>query len=140
MFLQKPVKPDWKKVLLGFLLLAIMVLVLDVGCMFRRITGVPCPGCGMTRACFAAMRFDFKQAFYYHPLWILPAPLALAVVFFPRGVFVSPRAEKIAAIVLLGLVLGVYAVRMILLFPDTPPMEYQSENLLYWLASLVGLV
>ena len=94
----------------------------------------------MTRACFAAMRFDFKQAFYYHPLWILPAPLALAVVFFPRGVFVSPRAEKIAAIVLLGLVLGVYAVRMILLFPDTPPMEYQSENLLYWLASLVGLV
>lgn len=140
MFLQKPVMPDWKKVLLGFLLLALAVLVLDVGCIFRRITGIPCPGCGMTRACLAAMRLDFHSAFFYHPLWFLPAPLVLGTIFFPGGIFVSQKAEKVMACVLLALVLGVYAVRMLLFFPDTPPMEYQSENLLYWLASLAGLV
>ncbi len=138
MIFRKPVRPNWKRVLLGALLLAAAVLIMDVGCVFRKTTGVPCPGCGMTRAHLAALRLDFKDAFFYHPLWFLPAPLAAAELFFPGGVFRSKKAQNALTAVLLAAVLGVYLVRMILYFPDTPPMEYQPDNLLLRLASLLG--
>ena len=40
-------------------------------CPFLYFFGVPCPGCGMTRALIKACTFDFKAAFYYHPLFLL---------------------------------------------------------------------
>ena len=50
-----------------------------IGCPFRWATGVPCPGCGMTRAYLALARLDFRAAAAYHPLfWAVPALAALA--------------------------------------------------------------
>lgn len=140
MFLQKPVKPDYKKILLGGLLTAVLILGLDMGCIFRLVTGVPCPGCGMTRAHLAALSLDFRAAFFYHPLWFLPAPLVLIQIFFPGGLFCDRRWNHLAAMLLGILVMGTYVVRMLLLFPDTPPMEYQFHSLFGWLGRLLGLL
>ena len=140
MLLGKPVCPDWKKVLVWLALAAVLVLLLDVGCVFRRVTGVPCPGCGMTRAYLAAARLDFGAAFFFHPLWPLPAVLFGVLLFFPAGVFRSRRLNNGAAICLTALVLGVYLARMILYFPDTPPMEYTSHSILGWLLARTGLL
>ena len=52
----------FRKVLLFGALAAGMVLLLDVGCIFRRVTGIPCPGCGMTRAHLAAVMALDKKA------------------------------------------------------------------------------
>jgi hypothetical protein len=41
------------------------------GCPFRLVTGIPCPGCGMTHAFLAAFRLDFAEAFRWHPLFPL---------------------------------------------------------------------
>lgn len=125
-----------RRVLGLFLAVVGLVLVLDIGCLFRHITGIPCPGCGMTRAHLAALRLDFQAAFSYHPLWFLPLPLLLMQFLFPRGIFQNPKWNTALSILLLVLVLGVYAVRMILYFPDSPPMEYQPNNLLHWIVSL----
>jgi hypothetical protein len=38
-------------------------------CTFRKIFGLPCPGCGMTRAWKSVLRGNVKQGFDYHPLW-----------------------------------------------------------------------
>lgn len=63
---------------IGMLMLVtgVVIIVLYLtgfGCPIRRMTGISCPGCGMTRAVIAAFRLDFAEAFYYHPLfWILP--------------------------------------------------------------------
>lgn len=43
-------------------------------CPFRRVTGVDCPFCGMTRATIALGRGDVHSALGFHPL----APLVLA--------------------------------------------------------------
>ena len=134
-----PVKPDWKKVLLWTLLLAVLILFLDLGCIFRKVTGIPCPGCGMTRAHLAALRLDFQSAFFYHPLWFLPIPLAAVQLFFPGGIFRERKWNNALAVLLLILVLAVYAVRMVLYFPDTPPMEYQADSLVGWLLTLFGV-
>jgi hypothetical protein len=43
-------------------------------CAFRRLTGIPCPGCGLTRAMAALARGELLLALHFHPF----APLVLA--------------------------------------------------------------
>ncbi len=51
-------------------------------CPFHSLTGVQCPGCGMTRACLATGRGDVAAAWHYHPFAFVlvgaAMPLALA--------------------------------------------------------------
>jgi hypothetical protein len=49
-------------------------------CPFKMLTGFPCPGCGMTRACWCLLKLDFAGAFYYHPLSFLLASVVIFVV------------------------------------------------------------
>jgi hypothetical protein len=37
-------------------------------CPFRRFTGLPCPGCGMTRSLSLAAHWHFGEAAHLHPL------------------------------------------------------------------------
>lgn len=37
-------------------------------CLFRRITGLACPGCGLTRAFVALFQGDFTAAITFHPM------------------------------------------------------------------------
>lgn len=36
-------------------------------CPFKALTGIPCPGCGMTRAILSITKGDFQGAFGYNP-------------------------------------------------------------------------
>jgi hypothetical protein len=47
-------------------------------CLVRIATGLPCPGCGLTRAVKAATRGHFIKAFRAHPLWLVVLLHALA--------------------------------------------------------------
>ncbi len=80
-----------------------------MGCPIRYITGICCPGCGMTRACFALAGFDFGQALYFHPLVIF-MPVAVLVCLLRRRI---PKklmtALCIVAIVMLSVV---YVIRL----------------------------
>ncbi|WP_308588142.1 DUF2752 domain-containing protein [Merdimmobilis hominis] len=40
----------------------------DYNCTIRRLTGVPCPGCGMTRAALCLLRLDFAGAWRLQPM------------------------------------------------------------------------
>lgn len=57
-------------------LVAILVFNLlgfEYSCVFKALTGIPCPTCGMTRSFMSLLRLDLKSAFYYHPLfWTVP--------------------------------------------------------------------
>jgi hypothetical protein len=91
-------------------------------CPFRRLTGIPCPGCGMGHALVFALRGDFAGSFRSHPLGIPLLFLWTAWLgwgafnlsrgrSFSDGFFPSLRrpAASWAALVL---VLGVYAARL----------------------------
>lgn len=45
-------------------------------CVFKNITGVPCPGCGLGRATVAIFKGSFLESFHYN---IIAIPFTLAV-------------------------------------------------------------
>ncbi len=54
-------------------LLLLIWLYVDGYCPFRRLIGIPCPTCGMSRAWLAAFRLDLASAFRFHPMfWSVP--------------------------------------------------------------------
>lgn len=80
-------KETWS-VLVGRIKLAFMIAVIyivfniiGIGCPIKFFTGISCPGCGMTKAVLAAIRLNFHEAFYYHPLFFL-TPLIMVLYFF----------------------------------------------------------
>gem|GEM_PF-661450 len=44
-------------------------------CLIRTLFGVPCPGCGMTRAISCIFHGHFKRAFQYNKLIVIVFPL-----------------------------------------------------------------
>lgn len=70
-----------RRKLLFLLLLAALLgvwLIFQPGCPIRNLTGMPCPGCGMSRAWRAALGLDLRAAFRFHPMfWTLPVILWL---------------------------------------------------------------
>lgn len=48
-------------------------------CVIRRVTGRPCPGCGMTRAVSSMMHGHFREGYRYNKRVVIVLPL-LALV------------------------------------------------------------
>lgn len=87
----------------------LLCTVFGYSCPMRILTGYPCPGCGMTRAYFALLKGDVKLAFYYHPLFLLPIPLVLLIIFEKR----MPKKLNTALLSLIVfLFILVYIIRM----------------------------
>ena len=69
-----------KNILVLFILIAIFY-ILDIGCIFKKLSGLSCPGCGMTRAWLSFLKGDIGKAFYYHPLfWMIIVIPAIALI------------------------------------------------------------
>lgn len=61
-----------KKYLIVLLILVLYYIIykifhIGVPCIFNYITGLYCPGCGLTRMCISILKLDFYQAFRYNP-------------------------------------------------------------------------
>jgi hypothetical protein len=54
-----------------------------IPCILHLVTDVPCPGCGMTRACLALTQGHFADAWRYHPFSYLIIGLTIGSAFFP---------------------------------------------------------
>lgn len=108
-------KPSHIALKLAVLALCALVLVLWVSlslpCPIRHLTGLPCPGCGMSRAWLAALRLDFAQAFRCHPMfWAVPVVALFAV--FDFRLLPKPRHNALALILIGAGVAVCYFVRL----------------------------
>ena len=72
--MKKPEKLGLKLVFLAvFILLLLIWYLLELPCIPRLLTGIPCPTCGLTRAWLAAFQLDFADAFWQYPMfWSIP--------------------------------------------------------------------
>lgn len=68
-----------KKQEIGSLIIFILIILVTyliyylftgngIPCIFKKLTGLYCPGCGITRMFLSLLRFDIYQAFRYNPL------------------------------------------------------------------------
>lgn len=82
-----------KKLIIGIILISLGIFYLKVispvfqihiPCVFKEITGLDCPGCGMTRAALAMLDGDFYQAFRFNMLVFVLAPIYLLYLYFER--------------------------------------------------------
>ena len=67
-------------ILILFILIAFLLFVLNipVTCIFKSVTGISCPSCGMTRAFLSILHFNFVDAFFLN---VLSIPLFLFIIF-----------------------------------------------------------
>ncbi|MFO8013718.1 MAG: DUF2752 domain-containing protein [Phycisphaerae bacterium] len=98
----------------------------DSICMLRRVTGMPCPTCGVTRSLRALGQGEVSAAVRFHPLGPLYAAMLLVVMGRSAGIALRGRTwlEGTARLLVWSLpfvalaTVGVYVVRMWLFFAD----------------------
>lgn len=110
--------PLWLKILLWLLGIGIFIAYgLIFGCTYKKLLGIPCPGCGMTRAWLSLLRGDIIGAFRWHPLFaVFPPVFALFVhkVFFGLKGSLKFWTVLLAAVCIL--MLGLYIPRLLGVF------------------------
>jgi hypothetical protein len=116
-------------VLTGALALNVALFSLNLPawqCPFFRLTGVPCPGCGLTRACMLLLRGQVQASMKFHafaPVFLVLIAVLVMGTLLPRSV-TEPLIHKaetlerqtgLTIIILGGLIL--YWLARLLLFP-----------------------
>src|SRR4051812_19524703 len=109
-------------------------------CPLASVLGVPCPGCGLTRATLALAHGDLKHALELHPLVLVLSPLFIwamssAAVGYVRGprprrparLWLASRPVTALGSALLLVTLGVWGARFLGYFGGPVPVETLSD-------------
>lgn len=134
------------------LLGALVALELPI-CPSRIMLGIPCPGCGLTRATEALVHGDLLAMLVYHPLAPIIAPVAifavLRTVLVYGGVLRSDQADWLNRVprnvwTTIGFALvGLWSARALGLLGGLPDPLDPTRGLIWrafaWLATLAGL-
>lgn len=92
---------------------------LGVPCVFRHVTGLLCPGCGITRATISMLQLEVYQAFRFNPIVFCLLPLAL--VYMLARYRRSARLAHIMMVIMVGITLCFGVLRNIPLFSWLAP-------------------
>ncbi len=103
------------------------------------IAGVPCPGCGMTRASMRLFTLDFKGAYNYNACIYLVALFAIYFVICRYFLGIKVKWAKQLIAIIVGVMIIYFIFRMATMFelhPKKPysryghPIIYKKENLI----------
>jgi hypothetical protein len=103
--------------------------------------GIPCPGCGLTRATLALLHGDVRGALHLHPLVLLLTPLVVGAAAAAawnllrpsrpsppnRATFANGRAMTVLATVVLVLTVGVWLARFAGFFGGPVPVTSMRD-------------
>ncbi|HHV12978.1 MAG TPA: DUF2752 domain-containing protein [Clostridiales bacterium] len=124
-----------KKYWLGLALCLVAMIVLDYFfgsvCFSLLFFGIPCPGCGMTRAAKLMLTGHFRESFHMHPLLLL---VVIGIIGYPIIKKILKKyilIIKLYVIICIVIFIGVYIYRMNLYYPDIEPMVYYKDNYLH---------
>ena len=88
-----------------FLIYAVFIISFDIGipCVFYEITGLYCPGCGITRLCLSLFEGDVYQAFRYNPIIFIDLPILF--ILFVLNIFFknNKNIKKITDVIIIFL-------------------------------------
>ena len=93
---------------------------IGIPCVFRKLTGFMCPGCGTTRMLVSLFRFDFVAAWNYNPvvLCMLPVGAVLLTLSIKRYIIGDSnkmsRAETVTEYIMLFVLIAFGVLRNII--------------------------
>jgi hypothetical protein len=107
----------------GVIYLKVVIPVFHFGipCVFSEVTGLECPGCGMTRAILAVLDLNFYQAFRYNSLLFVLPPLYLTYSLLKNRGF--KRTSSILMLLMLVLTVSYGILRNIPMFDWLEPTK-----------------
>lgn len=76
---------------------------LAIPCMFRKITGWLCPGCGITTLILCLAKMDFKGAYQANPFLFVTGPFLLLCLFYME--WKRRKGQQTGKVMQVGLVL-----------------------------------
>jgi hypothetical protein len=127
---QKQVSGSAKKIFKDRLFLITLIVILylilnlfHIGCPIKYLSGISCPGCGMTRAIWSALFLNFKEAFHYHPLFLLSP---IIVLLFLLETYIKPKYYKIAWSIIIPLFLITYFIRLFITKNEVVEIDISS--------------
>lgn len=117
---------------------ALLLVLFAVGvppwtCPLLHATGIPCPGCGLTRATLLLLRGDFRASLTYHafaPVFLIGFCFIGAAGLFPERARLS-FIEKLVSVERRTGIVAILLVALIL---------YWLARLLFWNSSFVQLI
>ena len=117
------------RISISFIILIIYMLftILHIGCPIQFTAGISCPGCGMTRAVTSVLHLDFKEAFYFHPLFFL-APFMFGLFIFEA--YLNPLFVKTSWIVIILAFIIVYFIRLFITENDVVKIDISANIVL----------
>lgn len=112
--------------IISFIAVSGIILLVFYHCPFLYFFGIPCPGCGMTRALLSVAKLDLKAAFYYHPLFFIVILAAIYIALKLSGkIKISKKTENSLIMAVCILFIAVYFIR---LFTGSEVVKTDLEN------------
>ncbi|HHX62402.1 MAG TPA: DUF2752 domain-containing protein [Epulopiscium sp.] len=129
-------------VILGLMVVALSIFVYFkdpfngpiLPCIFNKITGFYCPGCGMTRAVNSCFKFDFYQALRFNALLFI-MPITLGAYYLAKHMK-KPKIATIILIIMLAIAVGYGILRNIPQFDFLAPISNKYLSLGHLLNSI----
>ena len=108
-------------------------------CGFKALTGLPCPGCGLTHSFCAIGKGDLRKAFAFNavgpPLYLVSTLVWLRFLFALAGLkrpveIFDRRVSHIMVVRLFAIALGVFGIARIIYMVIWPPAGVQDSPLM----------
>ena len=81
-------------------------------CIFHLVTGLKCPGCGVTKMCIALMHLDFATAYESNQMLFILSPVLLLIFvtcvvgYIRKGSWETNRIQNVVLYVCIALLIG----------------------------------
>ena len=109
----------------------------EIYCFVELFLGIPCMGCGMTRATLHLFSFNFADAFHYHPLVYIMPFILFVIIFKNMQIINTIYRSRTFWISIFMLFVIVYIIRMVLYYPDIEPMTIYEDAYLRRMLDLI---
>ncbi|MCH5256861.1 MAG: DUF2752 domain-containing protein [Lachnospiraceae bacterium] len=126
----KDIREYWMAAVVLLVYTIAVNLIFHNFCPMVIVSGLPCPGCGLTRSIVCLISGRLSQSLYINPMGI---PIACILIYFFWNRYITGRKAKgmtvlITCVVFMLLVL--YICRMYMFFPNRVPYVYTENNIL----------
>lgn|GEM_PF-421410 len=132
--LGEDLKNNWLGIAVSAGYVLFFQLVFTTICPMQLLFGLPCPGCGLTRAAMLLLKGQVKEAYGMHPFLFVGILLLLYWGFFR---YILGKKAKglllLTALVCIAMLLF-YIYRMYLYYPDIQPMNPLTEG---WVPGMI---